>query len=161
MKGSILEFSVQQGSGVISGDNGERYTFSGSEWKSEAAPQKGMKVDFVDGEGRSAKEIYTAVGSEQGQGEVSGSMKKAIIAIICAVLAFFIPVIGIVLSVVGLILGRQARVAAQAERDDNAALVALIAIIVAAISLVFEAIALFSLILFGSGLAILGSGSLL
>ena len=65
---------------------------------------------------------------------MSGSMKKSIIAIVCAVLAFFIPVVGIVLSIVGLVLGRQARIASKADGDENAALIALIAIIVAAVS---------------------------
>jgi hypothetical protein len=33
MKGQILDFSVQNNEGVISGADGARYTFTGSEWK--------------------------------------------------------------------------------------------------------------------------------
>ncbi|WP_333713885.1 hypothetical protein [Yoonia sp.] len=159
MKGTILEFNVQNSTGVISGDDGGRYTFGGPEWKSQATPSKGTKVDFIADENHSAREVYTAVGA--GLEATSGTMTRAVIAIVCAVLAFFIPIIGIVLAVVGLVLGRQARKAAKAEGDDNAALVALIAIVVAAISLIFAAIGLVSLLALGSGLAILGSGSLL
>ncbi|MGX0905396.1 hypothetical protein ACSSV8_003996 [Roseovarius sp. MBR-79] len=158
MKGSILEFNVQRSEGVISGDDGKRYAFAAAEWQTEGTPRVGQKVDFVQADGVSARAVYAAVGSTSGAGDMSGSMKKAIIAIVCAVLAFFIPVIGLVLSIVGLLLGRQARITAKAEAEDTAAMVALIAIIVAAISLAFAAIALLSLVFMGSGLAILGAG---
>lgn len=161
MKGSILEFNLQRSEGVISGDDGRRYAFVTSDWKADGVPHAGQKVDFVTGEGAEARDIYVATASPGGSDQMSGSMKKAIIAIICAVLAFFIPVVGVVLAIAGLMLGRQARSAAKAEADDSAALVAMIAIVVAAIALFFAAIALVSLVLFGSGLALLGSGALL
>ena len=46
MKGTILDFSVQNGEGIISGDNNQRYTFNGPEWKSSELPLRGMRVDF-------------------------------------------------------------------------------------------------------------------
>lgn len=58
MKGTILEFSVQTNSGVISGEDNQRYTFVGTEWKESEAPKKGDQVDFntyIEGE---AVEIY-------------------------------------------------------------------------------------------------------
>ena len=62
MKGSILDFSIQTNSGIISGDDQKRYTFSGSEWKESAPPQRAMKVDFdLDAAGQ-AIGVYRALG---------------------------------------------------------------------------------------------------
>ena len=57
MKGKILHFSIAENQGVISGDDGNRYTFSGKEWKSEALPQPGKRVDF-DTAGQTATAIF-------------------------------------------------------------------------------------------------------
>lgn len=46
MKGTVLDFSVQKGEGIISGDNNQRYTFKGEEWKSSEPPLRGTRVDF-------------------------------------------------------------------------------------------------------------------
>lgn len=46
MRGNILDFSIQENTGYISGDDGKRYTFIGREWKENAAPKKGDIVDF-------------------------------------------------------------------------------------------------------------------
>ena len=64
MKGQILDFSVQTNTGVISGENGQRYNFAGAEWKDVKPPTRSMSVDFdVDATGQ-AVQIYLA----QGQG---------------------------------------------------------------------------------------------
>jgi len=61
MKGQVLEFSVQTNSGVISGADGSRYTFAGSEWKGDNSPMRGMSVDF-DSDGTNAVAVYKALG---------------------------------------------------------------------------------------------------
>lgn len=61
MKGQILDFSIQANSGIISGENGIRYTFSGSGWKEQSAPNKGMIVDFDIDENDNAIGIYKAI----------------------------------------------------------------------------------------------------
>ena len=66
MKGKILDFSVQSNSGAISGENGERYNFSGADWKDNRPPSRGMSVDFST-ENQQAKEIYIAIGSTTGR----------------------------------------------------------------------------------------------
>lgn len=60
MKGKILDFSTESNSGAISGEDGERYTFDGSDWKGDSPPTRGVSVDFSI-EGNQAKEIYQAV----------------------------------------------------------------------------------------------------
>jgi len=89
MKGKLLDFSVAQGEGVISGDDGNRYTFLGKEWKSQAAPQVGMRVDF-ETDGRSALGVYLDVPVPADDSEFSGlyrSSDENMIGGVCAGLA--------------------------------------------------------------------------
>ncbi|MEG0483271.1 MAG: DUF805 domain-containing protein [Acinetobacter sp.] len=59
MKGTILDYSIQSNSGVISGDDQIRYPFTGAEWKADVPPNRGMRIDFdVDSMGN-ALQIYT------------------------------------------------------------------------------------------------------
>lgn len=47
MKGKILDYSAAENRGLISGDDGNRYSFAGREWKSQNPPALGCRVDFV------------------------------------------------------------------------------------------------------------------
>ncbi len=60
MKGHILEYSVQTNTGIISGEDGQRYTFEGADWQSADPPRRGMAVDFAPS-GDRAIEIYVDV----------------------------------------------------------------------------------------------------
>ncbi len=75
MKGRVLDYSVQSNSGVISGSDGARYIFAGSEWKGGVPPSRGMFIDF-DVEGERAIGVYRALGSV-GAGTPPGSKSKA------------------------------------------------------------------------------------
>ena len=57
MKGYILDYTVQTNSGIISGDDNQRYNFRGADWKETHLPRRGMRVDFV-AVGDAAAEIY-------------------------------------------------------------------------------------------------------
>lgn len=57
MKGKILGFDAAGGTGAISGEDGQRYTFTAADFKSPAPAKAGDNVDFAV-EGSSAKEIY-------------------------------------------------------------------------------------------------------
>lgn len=59
MKGNILDFSIADGTGVITAEDGNRYRFEGREWKSAARqPIPGLPVDFVVTEPSTATEVY-------------------------------------------------------------------------------------------------------
>jgi len=59
MKGKILDFSLQTSSGVISGEDGNRYNFVSAEWKSsDTHPAQGLEVDFDVDDENNAKAIY-------------------------------------------------------------------------------------------------------
>jgi TM2 domain-containing membrane protein YozV len=62
MKGHILDYSVQSNKGTISGVDGKRYQFAGSEWKGTGIPMRAMTVDF-DAKGNQANAVYLALGS--------------------------------------------------------------------------------------------------
>ena len=59
MRGRILNYSVQANEGTITGEDGFRYTFSGSEWREADTPTRGSAVDF-DVSGASAIGVYNA-----------------------------------------------------------------------------------------------------
>jgi len=86
MKGQILEYSVQANTGIISGSDGNRYEFSGSEWKGSSVPVRGMSVDF-ETDGNHAKGVYLALGSS---GAVGSKDKTA-----AGLLAIFLGGLGI------------------------------------------------------------------
>ena len=50
MKGKILDYNIQESTGIISGDDGQRYSFSNNEWKASESPKANQNVDFeIDG----------------------------------------------------------------------------------------------------------------
>ncbi len=60
MKGKVLDFSVSTNQGVISADDGERYNFVNTEWKSsQINPEQGIEVDFAIEDGN-ATAIYAS-----------------------------------------------------------------------------------------------------
>lgn len=64
MKGSILDFSIQTNSGIISGDDEKRYNFVGADWREQKTPNRGDRVDFdIDSEGQ-AIQIFLALGQQ-------------------------------------------------------------------------------------------------
>lgn len=57
MKGTILDYTLQQSKGLISAEDGQRYHFTNAEWKSSEFPAAGQAVDF-EADGDEAVEIY-------------------------------------------------------------------------------------------------------
>jgi uncharacterized membrane protein YhaH (DUF805 family) len=57
MKGRVTDYSEDMKSGTILGDDGNRYTFMGSDWKAEDAPAPDAMVIFATHEFR-AKSIH-------------------------------------------------------------------------------------------------------
>lgn len=57
MKGKILDFNEESRSGVISGNDGNRYNFEIKEWKGTILPRAGKLIDFsINGD--NAEAIY-------------------------------------------------------------------------------------------------------
>ncbi|MDF1879248.1 TM2 domain-containing protein [Sulfurimonas sp. SAG-AH-194-C20] len=85
MKGKILDFNIQTGEGIISGNDSVRYNFSAAEWKSDKSPIANQIVDFSINEG-DATGIYL----DKNVASVGGKSK-----IVAALLAFFLGGLGI------------------------------------------------------------------
>ena len=60
MTGQILDYSIQTNTGFISGDDGNRYTFTGADWQEGSPPRAGTRVDFAP-EGNTATAIYNEI----------------------------------------------------------------------------------------------------
>lgn len=90
MKGQILDYSPQTNSGLISGDDGNRYSFLGAEWKDQYIPNRGMRVDF-EVQGSEAAAIYRDLAAS-GLGGVLGSQKTRLVA---GLLGIFLGWVGI------------------------------------------------------------------
>ncbi|NWA26921.1 TM2 domain-containing protein [Pseudomonas gingeri] len=84
MKGKILNYDTNTRNGIISGDDGNRYTFDVVEWKAAVLPKAGARVDFANN-GAFAEAIF-ADGAA-----ASGNSKK----IPAALLAFFFGCFGV------------------------------------------------------------------
>ena len=92
MKGQVLEFSIQTNAGIISGDDGNRYTFTGADWKESRPPNAGAYVDFATEEGSSdASSIYLVRGVD-GTSSLGGDTPNKIAA---GLLAIFLGALGV------------------------------------------------------------------
>jgi len=59
MKAKVLDYNIQEGKGLLLTEEGERYTFSNNEWKTqEVHPSRNIKVDFVAEENGIATGLY-------------------------------------------------------------------------------------------------------
>ena len=91
MKGHILDFTVQTNSGIISGDDNQRYTFHGTDWMEQDPPRRGMPVDFAT-VGDQATQVYVALGArpaaaygsraDSGVGIGAGSKSKIVAGVL-------------------------------------------------------------------------------
>ena len=61
LSGRVLAFDWKASSGVISGADGFRYSFSSQDWGSESPPRIGASINFL-AEGDQAREIYPVAG---------------------------------------------------------------------------------------------------
>ena len=62
MKGRVLGFSAEAGTGVINGEDGRRYAFTTAEWQAGRPVDAGVRVDF-EADGEAARSIYTETGA--------------------------------------------------------------------------------------------------
>jgi len=89
MNGKILDYDFDRHIGVISAADGQRYKFTGGEYKSKSGPPRaGMIVDFDPIEDGVAIGVYPMAGASHA---VPGRKDK----IVAALLAFFLGGIGI------------------------------------------------------------------
>ena len=81
MKGRLLDFSIQNNLGIISGNDGKRYSFVGSEWRALSTPSAGMIVDF-EVRGSDAANVYV----DPASAVLEGSKSKVAAGVIAVLL---------------------------------------------------------------------------
>jgi hypothetical protein len=59
MRGKVIHYDWSTNTGIISGDNGNRYYFVKDAWKDSQEPVRGLTVDFVIFDTDKAQEIIT------------------------------------------------------------------------------------------------------
>lgn len=92
MKGQILTYDPLKAEGIISGEDGNRYAFAGSDWRATAQQlRSGARVDFSPSETR-ATEVYLIPGQTPAPYAASPDDKSPIAA---GLLAIFLGGIGI------------------------------------------------------------------
>lgn len=85
MQGTVLDYSVQSNTGIISGDDQQRYNFMGNDWRGQGAPIRGQRVDFEIMQNSHAANIYLIAGVSP-FGQQIGQKNR----IVAALLAFFL-----------------------------------------------------------------------
>jgi len=148
VKGKILDYNLQEGEGIISADNGERYNFTNKNWKSSIHPSSNQTVDFTP-DATQAIDIYvidsknaythtTVIQSQQTSGLAITSMIFGILGFLSSWWLLAIP------SIIAIITGHIARSSIKNSQDrmdgDGFALVGLILgylIILAYVAIVF------------------------
>ncbi|MDE2134902.1 MAG: TM2 domain-containing protein [Alphaproteobacteria bacterium] len=89
MRGQVLGYSPESGDGVISGADGKRYTFKGTEFHGGVLTiRPGMEVDFESHEDGTATSVYPLPG--QVGADAGGKSKIA-----AGLLAIFLGALGI------------------------------------------------------------------
>ena len=102
MKGKILDYNIQESKGIISGDDGQRYSFENKDWKASELPKVNQIVDFeIDEE--YAKKIYILQSESalQHKEHISLSFENKIGIGICVFLIltyFIVPIRNIIVS---------------------------------------------------------------
>lgn len=69
MKGRILSYNVQDGLGIISGDDNKRYNFVAKDWRDAKSPAINQYVDFVTNEDK-AESIFLVVGTDKQKSKI-------------------------------------------------------------------------------------------
>ena len=90
MRGYVVQIGAD-GRGIISGDDGHRYSFTAAQWSSSERPEQGMYVDFDSATGEPSGIVVLSPPS--GTAAQGGSGGKSKIA--AALLAFFLGGLGI------------------------------------------------------------------
>ena len=69
MRGQVLEYNPASGEGMISAQDGKRYTFKGTEFRGDVLGcRPGLEVDFVAGEAGAATGVYPLPGQSGAEG---------------------------------------------------------------------------------------------
>jgi hypothetical protein len=145
MQGQILQVDTVARTGIVLGDDGNRYSFGAADWKAADMPAAGATVDFVPSEGR-ATEIFSLPGfgaAAQPRTVYVQPPPQAVaqnnsqllgwLGVACLVLGFIIPILP---TIAAFILGLIGADTAKRHRDSTGLVVSRLAWIGAVVVMV-------------------------
>ena len=95
MRGQVLGVDTRTGDGIVSGDDGRRYSFRPADWAHLGEPAIGMHVDFEPRENR-ALSIFPVPGTSPPQGvSATGPVQSDRNKYVAAIIAFLVGPLGI------------------------------------------------------------------
>ena len=97
MRGQVLGVDTRTGDGIVTGEDGRRYSFKPDDWAHRGEPAIGMIVDFETAESR-ALSIFPVPGTSPPQASAPSAPAPAHDdrdKLIAALLAFFIGIFGV------------------------------------------------------------------
>lgn len=105
MRGQILSVDGASRTGLLLGNDGNRYSFGAGDWRGQKPPLAGSDVDFV-ADGAGAREVYGVGARREHHGsEIDNSVTLGWLGIVCLALSFVIPVLptigALILGLVG------------------------------------------------------------
>ena len=105
MKGKILDYNIQESKGIISGDDGQRYSFENKDWKASELPKVNQVVDFEIDE-LNAKNIYAQTVQQSNSNSADGkNITFPLISLVSSIVGIFFGL----LAIVGIIFGHLAK----------------------------------------------------
>ena len=99
MRGQVLGVDTRTGDGIVTGDDGRRYSFKPDDWAHRGEPAIGMIVDFEAADNR-ALSIFPVPGTSPPPAAAPSAHAPAPVyddrnKVVAALLAFFIGVLGV------------------------------------------------------------------
>ncbi len=82
MKGTILDYSIPKNEGLISGEDGQRYTFTKNDWRSPGIPTRSRKIDFTINNGKASEIFDDILSNPNEKNQTIGMKKRGFIAVI-------------------------------------------------------------------------------
>lgn len=103
MRGTILAFDRQAGTGLLLDAEGRRRTFARKSWRSPGEPQPDSAVDFVES-AEGADDIYLLAG-ERPSSPRNNALIFGLLSLVLAAISMFIGNIGVVTLLLALLFG--------------------------------------------------------
>ncbi len=95
MRGQVLGMDTRTGDGIVSGEDGRRYSFRPSDWAHRGEPAIGMYVDFEIDQNR-ALSIFPVPGTSPAPAQAPAAYPRSDRnKYVAAILAFFLGPLGI------------------------------------------------------------------
>ena len=139
MRGTVLGYDAERGTGAINDLSGGRLKFNRDAWRSPGEPIPGRLVDFEVVEGE-ATEIFVVPGGgplDFGDGidPARSAMTAGIVSLGCALISFVVPHIGIFFLIAAVVFGIKGKNLGRDLPDKTAYYLSMAGLVISAIAL--------------------------